>query len=163
MQSELGVGSSFKVYLPRVDGPPLPEGNRINSPAERGIETVLVVEDQEDVRSLTKALLERCGYHVIAASGGEEAIAVAEQHSGQIHLLLTDVVLSGINGKELSERLRVLRPNLNVLFMSGYSADVIAHRGVLDPGVAYISKPFTPGGLATKVQEVLRQPPSTST
>ena len=112
---------------------------------------------------MTKALLKRCGYHVIAASGGEEAIAVAEQHSGQIHLLLTDVVLSGINGKELSERLRVLRPNLNVLFMSGYSADVIAHRGVLDPGVAYISKPFTPGGLATKVREVLRQPPSTST
>jgi two-component system cell cycle sensor histidine kinase/response regulator CckA len=153
--SEVGVGTSFKVYLPRTDGSPLKEANSVGAPAAEGRETVLVVEDQEGVRSYTKAALKRCGYHVIEASDGEEALAVIKHHSGQIDLLLTDIVLPGMNGKELSKRLKELRPDLKVLFISGYPADVIAHRGKLDPGVAYIAKPFSPDALAAKVREVL--------
>jgi CheY-like chemotaxis protein len=101
--------------------------------------------------------LNRYGYRVIEASDGNEAIAVANRHSGQIHLLLTDVVLPGMNGKEVSDRLTALRPGLKVLFMSGYAKDVIAHRGVLDPGVAFLHKPFGPDELATKIREVLAE------
>jgi DNA-binding response OmpR family regulator len=114
-----------------------------------------VVEDQKAVRSFTMAALKQYGYHVIEASDGDEAIAVARQYSGEIHLLLTDVVLPGMNGKELSGKLRALRPNLKVLFISGYTADVIAHRGVLDRGVAFLHKPFSPGELATRIRDVL--------
>ena len=153
--SEVGVGTSFKVYLPRIDGCPVPERNGFSVPTERGSETILVVEDQKAVRSFTKAALKQYGYHVIEASDGDEAIAVARQYSGEIHLLLTDVVLPGMNGKELSGKLRALRANLKVLFISGYTADVIAHRGVLSRGVAFLHKPFSPGELATKVRDVL--------
>ena len=153
--SEVGVGTSFKVYLPRIDGSPVPERNGVGVPTERGSETILVVEDQKAVRSFTKAALRQYGYRVIEASGGDEAIAVARQYSGEIQLLLTDVVLPGMNGKELSGKLKALRPNLKVLFVSGYTADVIARRGVLDPGVAFLHKPFSPGELATRIRDVL--------
>jgi PAS domain S-box-containing protein len=153
--SEVGAGTSFKVYLPRVDGRPLPERDGFSVPAETGSETILVVEDQKAVRSFTKAALKQYGYHVVEASDGDEAIALARQYSGELHLLLTDVVLPGMNGKELSAKLTALRPNLKVLFISGYTADVIAHRGVLDRGVAFLNKPFSPGELATKVRDVL--------
>jgi DNA-binding response OmpR family regulator len=99
--------------------------------------------------------LRQYGYRVIDAADGHEALAVAERHSGQLHLLLTDVVMPGMNGKELSERLQALHPSLKVLFISGYTADVIAHRGVLDPGVAFLHKPFSAEELAAKVRTVL--------
>jgi DNA-binding response OmpR family regulator len=100
----------------------------------------------------------RSGYHILEAANGNEALDVLQRHEGEIHLLLTDVVLPGtLNGKELSDRLRGLRPGLNVLFMSGYSSDLIGHHGVLDKDIAYISKPFTPDALAARVREVLDQ------
>jgi PAS domain S-box-containing protein len=157
VSSEVGVGTSFEVYLPRLDACPLPEESRIGVATERGNETILLVEDQKSVRSFAGAALKEYGYHVIEASDGDEAIAVAAEYAGDIHLLLTDVVMPGISGKESSERMKEVRPNLKVLFMSGYTADVIAQRGVLDRSVAFLHKPFSPVELAAKVREVLAQ------
>ena len=106
--SEVGVGTTLKVYLPRTDVSPVPDEHGIGAAAERGNETILVVEDEKSVRSFTVAALRRYGYHVIEASDGDEAMAVAEQHSGRIQLLLTDVIMPGMNGKVLSERLGIL-------------------------------------------------------
>jgi len=131
------------------------EEHVVSTVTEKASETILLVEDQEAVRSFALAALKQYGYHVIEASDGEEAIAAAGNYSGDIHLLLTDVVLPGMNGKELAERLKELRPNLKVLFFSGYTADVIAHHGVLNPGVAFLHKPFSQEELAQKVREVL--------
>ena len=156
VSGELGVGTSFKIYLPRVDA--LSVEVRPESPPAAGLqgdETVLIVEDQEAVLRYAKASLETYGYHVLDAANGNAAMAVAQNYSGQIDLILTDVVLPGMNGKVLAEQLTAARPDLKVLFMSGYPADVIAHRGVLDSGVSYIPKPFSPDGLASKIQEVL--------
>ncbi len=164
VSSEMGRGSSFRVHLPRVEAVPVPE---IATPAAeplKGDETILVVEDHEDVRTLTVKILNSYGYHVIEASNGAEALAAARNHVGPIHLLLTDVVMPGMNGKELSDRLRQLQPDLKVLFTSGYTADVIARRGVLEENVAYLPKPFSPERLAAKVREALsiRRPDSNS-
>jgi signal transduction histidine kinase/ActR/RegA family two-component response regulator len=156
--SEVGVGTSFQVYLPQVDVSGTTELAGAGGPTEAAVETLLVVEDQESVRSFAVAALKGEGYRVIEASDGNEAIAVAGRHPEGLHLLLTDVVMPGMNGKELSERLRALHPNMKVLFISGYTADVIAHRGVLDPGVAFLHKPFNPEELAAKVREVLSDP-----
>jgi PAS domain S-box-containing protein len=159
VSSEPGVGTSFKLYFPRIGESPVQgehEATRDKEPD--GGETILVVEDQHAVRRLTRNILKEYGYQVLEAANGDEALEIAQKHSGQIHLLLTDVVLPGINGKELSDRLKALRPALKVLFNSGYTADVIAHRGVLDQGVAYISKPFSPDTLVAKVREILAEP-----
>jgi two-component system cell cycle sensor histidine kinase/response regulator CckA len=154
--SELGVGTSFKLYFPRIEGAPVEARSETPGlPVEQGDETVLIVEDQDAVLRYVKAILEAYGYHVIEASNGDEAMAVAKAFPGEIDLLLTDVVLPGMNGKILAERLKGNRKNLKVLFMSGYPSDVIAHRGVLESGVAYIPKPFSPDGLAAKIREVL--------
>jgi two-component system, cell cycle sensor histidine kinase and response regulator CckA len=158
--SEVGAGSSFKVYLPQIDDSVPVEAKEISAPAGKGSGMILVVEDQKAVRSYTKAALMQYGYKVIEASCGDEAIAVSKQHSGEILLLLTDVVLSGMNGNELSERLKEFRPNLKVIFTSGHTADVITHRGVLNRGVAFLAKPFSPNELATKVRDVLADPVS---
>ncbi|MBI4877858.1 MAG: response regulator [Acidobacteria bacterium] len=107
-----------------------------------------MVEDQAEVLLLAREALETYGDRVLQATRGEEVLAVAEQHAGPIHLLLTDVVMPGMTGRELARRLTPLRPETKVLHMSGYTANVIAHKGTLDPGVAYIPKPFTPEGLA---------------
>ena len=156
--SEVGVGTSFKVYLPRIDGGSPADEVQDGTPTLGGNETVLVVEDQEAVRTYTKVALERYGYQVIEAASGKKALAAARRHSGQIHLLLTDVILPGMNGRVLAESLKELRPNLKVVFMSGYSADLIAHRGIIDAGVSYIVKPFSPNELAAKVRDVLGYP-----
>jgi CheY-like chemotaxis protein len=159
VRSEVGVGTSFRVYLPRMDGRPLPERTEAGASTEEGNETILLVEDQDAVRSFTSTALKRYGYRVVEASDGEEAIAVAGRHPERIHLLLTDVVLPGMNGKELSEHLTALRPGLKVLFTSGYTADVIAHRGVLDEGMGFLHKPYSLDQLAAKVRELLSGPP----
>jgi PAS domain S-box-containing protein len=153
--SEVDVGTAFKMYFPRIDASPAPRRNGIATTAKGGGETVLVVEDQDAVRAFAAAALRQSGYDVLEAADGNEAIAVAERHQGRLHLLLTDVVMPGMNGKELSERLKELRPNLKVVLISGYTADVIAHRGVLDPGVAFLHKPFSPEELTAKVREAL--------
>ena len=157
VQSEVGKGSSFKTYIPRTEACPIPIIAPVAAQTLHGGETVLVVEDQEAVRELTKTVLEAYGYHVLEATNGAEALAFVERHSGEIHLLLTDVIMPGMNGMDLSRRLRVLRPKLKVLFTSGYPADVIARRGVVERDVAYLPKPFSPETLVAKVRGVLAE------
>jgi CheY-like chemotaxis protein len=121
----------------------------------RGSETILVVEDEELVRQMIREILERYGYGVLEAGSGGEAVDLCSRHQGTIHLMLTDVVMPGINGVELSKRMAPMQPEMKVLFMSGYTANAIAHQGVLDPGVSFIHKPFSISSLAHKVREVL--------
>jgi CheY-like chemotaxis protein len=121
----------------------------------RGSETVLVVEDQPEVRKLTLAMLESQGYRLLEAASGSEALSLSERYREPIHLLITDVVMPGMTGKELAMRLVALRPSLRTLYTSGYTANAIAHEGVLDAGVAYLPKPFSAAQLAAKVREVL--------
>jgi len=155
VSSEVGIGTSFKVYLPRADGMASVVGEANDTLGTAAGATILVVEDQDVVRSFIKTTLQQHGYHVIAAADGVEAVDLAKQYSGPIDLCLTDVVLPGINGKELSGRLKQLRPGLKVLFTSGYTADVIARRGVLDDGMEFIAKPFSSDALARKVADLL--------
>jgi CheY-like chemotaxis protein len=156
VKSKLGWGSTFRIHLPCIDaGVAVDEAKLAATNAVHGDETVLVVEDQEAVRRLTKTILEEHGYRVLEAASGAEAHAVARGHAGEIDLLLTDVVMPGMDGRTLSEQLRDLRPNLRVILMSGYAADLIAHRDALASGLAYIQKPFRPEELATKVRGVL--------
>ena len=154
--SEPGLGSTFKIYLPRVEEE-LATLSRADEAATlpRGSETVLVVEDEPAVRGVAVRVLSGLGYRVLEASHGAEALQVAATCGQAIHLLLTDVVMPEMNGKALSEQLTVLYPGLKVLFVSGYTDETIAHRGVLDEGVAFLQKPFTPARLARKVREVL--------
>ena len=123
----------------------------------RGTETVLVVEDEAPVRNVARQVLERHGYSVLEAPSAEAALDIATRYSGTIHLLLTDVVMPGLNGRELASRLADLRPDARVIFMSGYTDDAVTRHGVLEPGSAYVQKPFTPDAIARKVREVLDQ------
>ena len=120
-----------------------------------GTETILVAEDERLVRVLAQKVLERAGYRVLVGAGGADALALAERHDGPIHLLLTDVVMPEMNGRELARRLTARRPGVRVLYMSGYADEAVAQHGVLDPGTAFLQKPFTPEGLAKKVRGVL--------
>jgi len=159
VSSEEGKETKFKIFLPRIEGE-VPKPEMDNGPMDlpEGYETVLVVEDEETVRGLCVKLLERLGYTVLQASNGDEAIALAREHVKRIDLLLTDVVMPGMNGRELAERLVVLHPETKVLFTSGYTDDAIVHHGVLDEGVAFIGKPYTLSELANKIREVLDSP-----
>jgi CheY-like chemotaxis protein len=155
-RSEPGKGATFSVFLPRIDAPaPASVATHAVAAPVRGSETILVVEDHDDVRLMIIAALESCGFHVLHAANGRAALALAAGYEGTIDLLVTDVIMPGITGKELADQLTPLRPEMKVLFVSGYSGEVIAHRGVLDAGVAYLPKPFTPAILAAKVREVL--------
>lgn len=155
VRSEVGVGSSFQVYLPRVDAAPAEAPSPACAAADEGSETILLVEDQAAVRALIKSVLEQSGYHVLEAGDGDEAMAVAGRFPGDIHLLVSDVVLPGMNGKELSECLQTTRSNLKVLFISGYTANVVLNAGAPVGGVEFLRKPFTPDELAAKVRQVL--------
>jgi signal transduction histidine kinase len=154
--SEPGKGSTFKVYLPRAAAAPEPLTEPVLAAETlRGSETVLVVEDQPEVRKLTLAMLESQGYRLLEAASGSEALSLSERYREPIHLLITDVAMPGMTGKELATRLVTLRPSLRTLYTSGYTANAIAHEGVLDAGVAYLPKPFSAAQLAAKVREVL--------
>jgi CheY-like chemotaxis protein len=155
--SEPGHGTTFKVYLPRVDR----EGARKTPAAapQGGSETILLVEDEPQVRAIVQRTLERGGYGVLTAAGPEEALSICESSLMRIDLLLTDVVMPQMNGRELAERIRALRPAIKTLFMSGYTDDAILRHGVLDEGVPFLQKPVTPSSLKRKVRETLDAPP----
>jgi two-component system cell cycle sensor histidine kinase/response regulator CckA len=154
--SEPGQGTTFNIYLPPYTAE---AGSTVKldaaQPAARGHETILLVEDEPMILDITKTMLERQGYTVMAAATPGEAIRLAREHAGEIHLLMTDVVMPEMNGRDLAKNLLSLYPNLKRLFMSGYTADVIAHHGVLDEGVQFIQKPFSVQALAAKVRDVL--------
>jgi CheY-like chemotaxis protein len=154
--SEPGQGTTFKVYLPRHLGKtvPLPEKG-LDDPGERGHETVLLVEDEPAILEMTTGMLERLGYTVLVAETPGEAIRLAQEHPDRIDLLLTDVVMPEMNGRDLAKNLLSIYPDIRPLFMSGYTANVIAHHGVLDEGVHFIQKPFTRNDLAAKIREAL--------
>jgi len=158
--SEPGQGTTFKIYLPRYASSD-PVSARLMPPpaaAPTGAETVLLVEDEEALLKLGQLLLERLGYAVLAAGSPSEALKLAGTYPGVIHLLLTDVIMPEMSGRDLWQRLGALRPGLKCLFMSGYTANVIAHHGVLDEGVHFLQKPFSKEVLATKLREVLVEP-----
>ena len=157
--SELGHGTSFKIYLPQVDAVPTTAAvARVDLP--RGTETVLLVEDAAAVRAVARQVLQRQGYRVLEAADGEDALYLAARHQGTIDLVLTDVVMPRAGGRELAERLLAVRPDTRVLYMSGYTDDSVVRHGILEGGVAYLQKPFSPEGLARKVRDVLDAPKS---
>ena len=154
--SEPGQGTSFKIYLPRDEaGAEWSAKTNDEEPAAPGSETILLVEDEPMILEMTTGMLEYLGYTVLTATAPNEAILLARKHAGEIRLLMTDVVMPGMNGRDLARNLVALRPNLSLLFMSGYTANVIAHHGVLDQGVHFIQKPFSLKDLAAKVRETL--------
>jgi two-component system cell cycle sensor histidine kinase/response regulator CckA len=155
--SEPGRGTTFKVYLPRFAGDAAVRRpvSGVRKALPTGSETVLVVEDEAAIRQLTNLILQKAGYTVLLAESPVAAERIAVSHSGPIHLMLTDVVMPGMRGPELAERLLRLRPDLRVLYMSGYTDDAIAHHGFLDAGTEFLQKPFTPLGLMQKIREVL--------
>jgi CheY-like chemotaxis protein len=156
VDSEKGKGASFKVYLPRVEqAVALPEASSAMPQSARGSETILLVEDSEPLLKLAHMFLTEGGYHVLTAAHGTQALQVAQQHAGLIHLLLTDVVMPGMNGRVLAERLTPRQPGMKVLYMSGYTDSFIAGHGVLEPGTHLIHKPFTAETLTQKVRELL--------
>jgi two-component system, cell cycle sensor histidine kinase and response regulator CckA len=157
--SEPGHGSTFKVYLPAVEeNVPSAASEPVATPSYQGTETILLAEDELGLRSLTRHILRMHGYKVLEASQGEKALRVAEEYDGTIHLLVTDVVMPVLSGRQLAERLGVVRPNVKVLYLSGYMDDAVVRHGVLQAEMAFLQKPFTPDSLAAKVREVLDKP-----
>ncbi len=154
--SEPGKGSTFKVYLPKVEAETLKtvDTGKMKAPRGKG-ETILLVEDEKALRVTCGFFLESLGYDVVIAETPSEALKLAARHQGTIHLLLTDVVMPGMNGRQLAQRISSTKPDVKVLFMSGYTSDVITKRGVLDEGMHFMSKPFTRNDLARKLRELL--------
>jgi len=156
IDSEPGRGTTVTVYLPRYEGDAeRTERDLKLEPAMKGKETVLLVEDEPVLLNLTREMLEMQGYHVLAATMPQEALRLAREHAGEVQLLLTDVVMPQMNGRDLAEKLRSLFPRIKELFMSGYSAHVLAPHGVLEKGVHFIQKPFAMGDLAARIRETL--------
>ena len=158
--SEPGSGSFFHIYLPRYfaeddAATAVPE----KKTASGDTETILLVEDESAILEMTCMMLERKGYAVISAATPGQAVEKAKNHSGAIHLLMTDVVMPEMNGRDLAEKITPFYPGIRLLFMSGYSADIIAHQGVLDDGVAFIQKPFSMAELTEKLREILDTAP----
>jgi len=162
LDSAPGGGTMFEIYLPRVEQAvasqepePVQLVDDVTPAASSGTETVLLVEDEEAVRDLTREILEMHGYHVLSASNGHEAIHAYDRHDSRIDLLLTDVVMPVMGGRELARKLTERQNDLKILYASGYADDTVFHEGRLEPSAAFLGKPFTPADLATKVREVL--------
>jgi two-component system, cell cycle sensor histidine kinase and response regulator CckA len=154
--SEIGLGTTFKIYLPRVDEAVAPgKAETTLSKTLRGTETVLLVEDEAALRDLTSSVLGACGYTVLEAKNGGEALDISQHHEGPIDLLLTDVVMPGISGRVLADQLVQLRPHIRIVYMSGYTGQTVGAHGILDPGSLFLQKPFTRDALARKLREAL--------
>jgi signal transduction histidine kinase/CheY-like chemotaxis protein len=154
--SEPGLGTTFKIYLPAISAavePPVPDDGVVD--AMPATQTILVVEDEPQVRSLTRTMLSRLGYHVVVADGAEEALSIISSHEGPLDLLLTDMVMPVMSGTDLASQVQALRPGIRVLYMSGYTDSDVIGRGVLAPDTPFIQKPFTSAALSRKVREVL--------
>jgi len=154
--SEVGRGTSFKIYLPRLEA----AADQLQvaaaaGPPPRGTETVLLVEDEPALRVLVEEILTKGGYHVLQNEKPEDALALAASHGGAIDLVLTDVIMPNMSGRQMADALRLARPSIRVLFMSGYTDDAISHHGILEPGTHFLEKPFTADGLLRKIREVL--------
>jgi CheY-like chemotaxis protein len=157
--SELGKGTTFKIYLPLADNDQAKSSasKQPQKAVTTANETILLVEDEEIVRKLTGEILKATGYKVLLAKNGQEAIEICQAYGGTIDLMLTDVVMPGMNGKMVADNLKPFRPEMQVLFMSGYTDDSIIHHGVLDPGTNFLDKPFTVDALTSKVSETLNR------
>ena len=158
IHSEVGIGTTAKAYFPRAAGAPLPVADTPRAHPPGGHETILLVEDEEMVRNLARRALERAGYRVLQAAEGGAALLQSDEHSGAIELLLTDVVMPLMSGRELHERLRAKRPELRVVFMSGYTENAIAHHGAWDETELFLQKPFKVAGLLEVVRAALDRP-----
>jgi CheY-like chemotaxis protein len=159
--SEVGRGTTFKIYLPRVDeavvtAPPTMSAEVVTA----GTETILLVEDEPPVRAMVRHVLESRGYRVLEARSSEEALVLTQTQKEPPHMLITDIVMPGMGGRELAEKLRPPYPAMKVLFMSGYTDDAVVCNGVLEPGSAFLQKPFTPDTLLRQVRAVLDTPPA---
>jgi two-component system cell cycle sensor histidine kinase/response regulator CckA len=158
VDSEPGRGTTFSIYLPvHEPGDATTRDAGLSAPPPTGSETVLLVEDEDALLTLSRRILEQLGYTVLAAESPTRALELAGAFAGEIHLLLTDVVMPGMSGRDLEQRLIGTRPGLKCLYMSGYPSDVIAHRGVLDEGVRFLQKPFSREALAEALREVIAQ------
>ena len=154
--SEPGRGTTFKVYLPQAEGATAaPSPSEAVGDRQEVVGTILVVEDDHEVRDLITTILQRTGYTILAAGDVDEAMEMSRQHTENIHLLLTDVMLPKMGGRELADALVSQRPDLDVLYMSGYTDSAISHQGVLDPAVAFLQKPISSNQLLKKVRETL--------
>jgi CheY-like chemotaxis protein len=157
VNTEVGKGTTFKIYFPRVVQPLDVAARPIGTgPLPRGTETLLVVEDEPSVRHLARSVLDNLGYEVLSASNGQDALHVAREHKGSpIRLVVTDVIMPLMGGKVMAEWLQATFPDLKILFTSGYTDDAISHHGVLETGVEFLAKPYTPAILARKVRQLL--------
>jgi two-component system cell cycle sensor histidine kinase/response regulator CckA len=153
--SEVGKGTTFKIYLAQVEAVAREDQPARTPSAARGNETILMVEDEEAIRLVAKRILERAGYTVLVAANGGEALALLERHDGAVHLLFTDVVMPGLSGRELAKTLASSHPEMKVLYTSGYTDSAIVHHGMLDEGTIFIHKPYAIEGLTRKIREVL--------
>ena len=160
VSSRLGKGTEFFIYLPKaVEEDQVLDVNLASDNVARGMETILVVEDDPAVQDLVCQFLSHQGYRILRAKDSEDALRICREHGGPIHLMLTDVVMPRMGGRDLANQCTRQRPSLRVLFMSGYTGDAIAQHGILEPGLHLIQKPFSPSSLACRIREILDTPP----
>jgi DNA-binding NtrC family response regulator len=160
VDSAPGRGTAFRIYLPQVEPPAVTQTvGTAAAKLQQGLETVLLVEDEDEVRAAVSESLQLRGYTVLKARHGKEAVTICRRHEGPIHLLLTDVVMPQMTGPELAQRLSTLRPEMRVLYISGYTSDALNQRNMMEPDTAFLQKPFTPDALARQVRAMLDTPP----